>query len=64
MSHHGGCHCGKHKIQHRFCPSCRVATFSEGADKRGAVMAAVNVRCLDGVEPGKLQVVQFDGRSL
>ena len=39
-------------------------TFSEGADKKGAEIAAVNVRCLDGVEPANLKIMQFDGRKL
>jgi hypothetical protein len=52
------------KIRHRFCPSCGVATFSEGADKTGAAIAAVNVRCLDGIEPANLTLTKFDGRSL
>jgi hypothetical protein len=52
------------RIRHRFCPSCGVATFSEGADQKGAEIAAVNVRCLDGVEPANLKVTQFDGRKL
>jgi len=27
-------------------------------------MAAVNVRCLEGIEPSDLKTVPFDGRSL
>jgi hypothetical protein len=50
--------------RYRFCPSCGVATFSEGADKTGAAIAAVNVRCLDGIEPANLTLTKFDGRSL
>jgi hypothetical protein len=53
-----------HRIRHRFCPSCGVAPFSEGTDKTGAAIAAVNVRCLDGVEPASLTITPFDGRKL
>ena len=52
------------RIQHRFCGHCGCAPFGEGADKSGAATAAINVRCLDGVDPSTLTVVPFDGRSL
>jgi hypothetical protein len=54
----------KHVIQHHFCPRCGVSTFGLGRDGSGNEMAAINVRCLDGIEPGELRVRQFDGRSL
>jgi hypothetical protein len=52
------------KILHHFCTHCGCAPFAEGADKTGAKKAAVNVRCLDGVDTAALRVVPFDGRSL
>jgi hypothetical protein len=52
------------RIQHRFCPSCGIHPFGEGVDRSGNRMAAVNVRCLDGVDLEALQVQAFDGRSL
>jgi hypothetical protein len=54
----------KHVIDHHFCPACGCAPFGFGTDPKGAAIAAVNVRCLDGVESAKLKVVPFDGRSL
>ena len=54
----------KHVIKHHFCPNCGCAPFGVGSDKTGAAKAAVNVRCLEGVEPSKLKVVPVDGRSL
>ena len=50
------------QIQHHFCPTCGCAPFGEGTDKSGA-MAAVNVRCLEGVDLAALPVIQVDGRS-
>lgn len=50
-------------LAHHFCRDCGIAPFSEGADPAGRAMAAVNVRCLDGVEPSALEIVPFDGRS-
>jgi hypothetical protein len=52
------------KISHHFCSRCGCGPFSVGTDKTGAAMAAVNVRCLEGVEPSTLKITPFDGRSL
>jgi len=54
----------KHVIKHHFCPVCGCAPFGFGTDRTGAAMAAVNVRCLEGVELAKLKIVPVDGRSL
>lgn len=53
----------RHVIRHRFCPRCGIHTFGEGTDVSGAPMAAVNVRCLDGVDLDALRVDVYDGRS-
>jgi hypothetical protein len=34
-----------------------------GKDRNGNEMAAMNVRCLEGVEPSTLKIVPHDGRS-
>lgn len=54
----------KHVIRHRFCPSCGVHPYGEGTDPKGKAIAAINVRCLDGVDISTLPVKHFDGRSL
>jgi hypothetical protein len=51
-------------IEHRFCPTCGIHPFGEGTDPSGNPMAAVNVRCLEGVDFSSLPVQHFDGRSL
>jgi len=53
----------KHVIKHHFCPRCGGAPFGFGTDPSGTATAAINVRCLEGVEPASLKVVQVDGRS-
>ncbi|AXK39890.1 GFA family protein [Crenobacter cavernae] len=53
----------KHVIKHRFCPNCGCSPFGEGRDPSGEAMAAINVRCLEGVEPADLTVMPYDGRS-
>jgi hypothetical protein len=52
----------KHKIAHHFCSVCGVAPFADG-EHDGQALAAVNVRCLEGVEPAELNIRQVDGRS-
>jgi len=53
----------KHVIKHHFCPTCGCAPFGLGVDPKGAATAAINVRCLEGVELSNLARVPFDGRS-
>lgn len=54
----------KKVIHHLFCRHCGVASFSRGVVPGGKEMIAINVRCLDGVDPAALKPVPFDGRSL
>ena len=53
----------KHVIEHKFCARCGIAPYSVGKDPKGNEMAAINVRCLEGVDLAALQRVPFDGRS-
>ena len=55
---------GKERIRHRFCPTCGIHPFGEGTAPSGEPMAAINVRCLEGVDFANLPVTHFDGRSL
>ena len=52
----------KHVIHHVFCKTCGIKSFARGTTPNGP-MVAINVRCLDGFEPGQFQVQEFDGRS-
>lgn len=54
----------KHVIRHHFCPTCGIQPFGEGVGPDGQAMAAVNVRCLEGVDLDALPVQHFDGKSL
>ena len=52
----------KHLIQHKFCSTCGIQSFAIGTHpKTGVKMAAVNVRCVDGVDVDSLQVRKVDG---
>jgi hypothetical protein len=52
-----------HTIQHRFCATCGCALFGEGKKPTGEATAAINVRCLEGVELSELKTVPVDGRN-
>ena len=54
----------KHVLHHQFCANCGIAPFTYGTDPKGNAMAAINVRCLEGVDLAKLERTPFDGRSL
>jgi len=53
----------KHVIRHRFCPTCGMHPYGEGTDPKGRATAAINVRCIEGVDLDALTVTHFDGRS-
>jgi len=53
----------KHVIKHHFCSRCGCAPFGLGTDPSGKPMAAVNVRCLEGVDLAAVKRIPFDGRS-
>lgn len=54
----------KHVIRHRFCPVCGIHPYAEGKDKEGKAMAAINIRCLEGIDLDSVPVGHFDGRAL
>jgi hypothetical protein len=53
----------KHNIHHMFCSTCGIQSFSRGKAPDGAEMVAINVRCLDGVDPNVFPVKHIDGKS-
>jgi hypothetical protein len=53
----------KERIRHQFCKTCGIEPFAFSLHK-GVEMAAVNVNCLDGVDPRALPSKHVDGRSL
>jgi len=54
----------KHVIKHRFCPTCGMHPYGEGTDPKGNRIAAVNLRCIEGLDLAAIPVQNFDGRSL
>ena len=53
----------KHVIQHRFCPTCGIHPYAEGVDPKGNPMAAINLRCIEGIDLDAIPVQHFDGRD-
>lgn len=50
-------------IHHLFCRTCGVEAFARGTKPDGSEMVALNVRCLEGVDPGQLTITPVDGKS-
>jgi hypothetical protein len=50
-------------IQHLFCSVCGMESFARAMGPDGTPMVAINVRCLEGVDPYSLEPTMFDGRS-
>lgn len=53
----------KHVIKHRFCPTCGIHPYAEGIDPKGNAMAAINLRCIDGLDLAAIPVQEFNGRD-
>lgn len=51
-------------IDHLFCKTCGIRSFARGRTPDGNAMVAINVRCLDDVDLGSIETLQYDGRSL
>ena len=53
----------KKAIRHLFCSTCGVESFAYGKMPDGSGTVAVNVNCLDGVNPRELSSHHVDGAS-
>ncbi len=54
----------QHKIKHRYCAACGIHPFGEGMDPKGNAIAAVNLRCIEGIDLAAIPVNHYDGRAL
>ncbi len=52
-----------HRLKHRFCPTCGIHPYAEGKDAKGNDMAAINIRCIEGIDLASVPVKHVDGRS-
>ena len=53
----------QHHIRHRFCPVCGIHPYGEATDPKGNAVAAINLRCVGGIDLAAIPVQQFDGKS-
>lgn len=56
-------HFNKHVIDHLFCKRCGCQPFGLGVDPKGNRMAAINVRCVEGIDLTALKRIPYDGLS-
>ncbi len=53
------------KVRNHFCPTCGIHPLAEAKDPRtGKPTAAINVRCLEGIDLESLKIKKFNGRTL
>ncbi len=74
QTYSGGCQCGRvrYEVQMGSARSSRVTALDVAGwvrcigthPKTGDKLAAINVRCLDGVDVDLLKIKKVDGRSL
>jgi hypothetical protein len=53
----------KRRIAHLSCPDCGIESFARGSRPDGTAMVAINVRCLDDVDPKSITPIAVDGKS-
>jgi hypothetical protein len=54
----------KNVIQHLFCSTCGVQSFARGKrPSDGSDVIAINVRCLDDVDPDSITAKKVDGKK-
>ncbi|HWU82264.1 MAG TPA: GFA family protein, partial [Methylophilaceae bacterium] len=51
----------KHLIRHRFCPTCGIHPYGEADGPDGKPMAAINLRCIEGIDLDAIPVKHYDG---
>lgn len=53
----------KKQLEHHFCQTCGIATFSFGEDPKRGATVALNARCLEDLDFYALPTQRFDGAS-
>lgn len=49
-------------VEHLFCKTCGVQSFGRGKGEHGPTVA-VNIRCLDDIDPDAIPTNKYDGKS-
>ena len=53
----------KQHINHHFCANCGTAPYSDGAGPDGSMMVAINLRCVEGIDPRALKINFHNGAA-
>lgn len=53
----------KHVIKHQFCGVCGIHPYGEGKSPDGSTTAAINIRCIEGLNLETVPIQHYDGRS-
>lgn len=53
----------KHIIKHQFCGVCGVQPFGEAVDKNGTPTFAINIRCLENIDPLAVPTQMYNGKD-
>ena len=51
-------------IAHLFCSTCGISAFGRGKGRDGTEMAAINLRCVDGIDLDAVKRQPFNGAAL
>jgi len=54
----------KHAIAHHFCARCGIHPYGEATAPDGVATAAINLRCIEGIDLNAIPVHHYDGRAL
>ena len=54
----------KQVIAHLFCRDCGIGPFGRGTSPDGTRMAAINLRCVDGIDLAAVERRPFNGAAL
>ena len=52
----------KHVVHHMFCRTCGIKPFARGQGPKGPTIA-INLRCLEDVDVGALNLTHYDGKN-
>ena len=66
-TYQGSCHCGRVKFEavgEITSANCGIHLYGEGTAPSGEATAAINLRCIEGIDLGVIPVKHFDGRAL
>ena len=54
----------KHVIKHHFCNVCGIHPFGEAVDKEGKPTYAINIRCLENIDPLAIPSQVYNGKDI